>query len=83
MDAETERVVKFHFGRTLYSVGAYAPQVNAPNGNLRGLEVKQTWHWQGYRITPELSVLHLSQGQDQWANKRDNLRLGVQISRNF
>ena len=83
MDAEKERVIKFHLGRTLYSVGAYAPNVNAPHGNLRGLEVKQTWRWMGYRITPELSVLHLSQGQDQWANKRDNLRLGVQISRNF
>ena len=83
MDAEKERVIKYHLGRTLYSVGAYAPNVNAPHGNLRGLEMKQTWRWMGYRITPELSVLRLSQGQDQWANKRENIRLGVSVRRSF
>jgi hypothetical protein len=83
IDAQTERVIKYHYGRTLYSVGAYSPGLNAPHGDLRGFEIKQTWHWQGYRITPELSVLRLNQGQDQWANKRDNLRLGLQVSRPF
>jgi hypothetical protein len=81
MDAEKERVAKFHLGRTLYSVGAFSPNVNAPHGHLVGFELNQTWRWQGYKITPNFSVLHLSQGQDQWANKRDNVRLGVQISR--
>jgi hypothetical protein len=81
MDAEKERVAKFHIGRTLYSVGAFSPNVNAPHGHLMGFELNQTWRWQGYKITPNFSVLHLSQGQDQWANKRDNVRLGLQISR--
>jgi Capsule assembly protein Wzi len=81
MDAEKERVAKFHMGRTLFSVGAYSPSVNAPHGNLYGVEFNQTWHWQSYKITPAFSILHLGAGQDQLANKRDNLRLGVTVSR--
>ncbi len=83
MDQAQERVVKLHWGRTLYSVGAYLPGVTAPHGKLQGASMRQTWHWQGYRISPEMSVLNLSQGQDQWANKRQNLRLGIEVSRRY
>lgn len=83
MDAQSERVLKFHWGRTLYSAGAYAPNLNAPHGDLRGFGLRQTWHWQGYRISPEWSVLQLKDGADQWLNRRHNTRLGVEVSRRF
>ena len=62
---------------------AALPGVTAPHGKLQGASMRQTWHWQGYRISPEMSVLNLSQGQDQWANKRQNLRLGIEVSRRY
>ncbi len=83
LDAEKERVVKLHWGRTFYSVGAYAPGLSAPNGSLQGASIRQSWQWQGYRITPEWSVLNFKQGQDQWANKRHNVRFGIEVSRRF
>ncbi len=83
MDAQSERMVKVHWGRTLYSAGAYVPNLNAPRGELRGMSLRQTWQWQGYRVSPELSVLHLKDGVDQWSNRRNNLRMGVEISRRF
>jgi len=83
MDAQSERMVKVHWGRTLYSAGAYVPNLNAPRGELRGMSLRQTWQWQGYRVSPELSVLHLKDGVDQWSNRRNNLRMGVEFSRRF
>ena len=83
MDAQRERMVKLHWGRTLYSAGAYSPNLNAPHGDLRGLSVRQSWQWQGYRISPELSVLRLKDGLDQGANRRQNTRIGIEVSRRF
>ncbi len=83
MDAQNERMIQLHWGSLSQSAGAYAPNLNAPRGQLRGLSMRQTWHWQGYRISPELSVLHLKDGADQWRNQRDNVRLGVDVMRRF
>ncbi len=83
LDSQNERMIKLHWGSITHSAGAYAPNLSAPRGALKGLSMRQTWHWQGYRISPEMSVLNLSQGQDQWANKRQNLRLGIEVSRRY
>jgi hypothetical protein len=42
-----------------------------------GLSASQTLHWMGMTLTPELAYTHLAEGEDQGANKRTNLRVGL------
>lgn len=80
MDAERQLQVKLHVGTVLTSVGAYSPSLNAPHGRLLGLSGSQTLHWKGLSLTPELACVRLSEGADQGANKRLNLRAGVLLA---
>lgn len=77
MDAQAQRQVKLHLGRVGKGVGAYAPTLNAPHGRLWGLSASQTVRWMGMTLTPELAYTHLAEGEDQGANKRTNLRVGL------
>ncbi len=79
MDAQAQRQLKLHLGKVGTSVGAYDPRVDAPHGRLRGLSASQSLTWQGLTWVPELSWMHLSEGQDQRANRRHSLRLGVTV----
>ena len=79
MDAQSQRLLKLHVGKVLYSVGSGYPGGNAPHGQLRGLSASQVLQWRGWRWTPELSWIHLSEGEDTGASKRNNLRLGLTV----
>lgn len=61
-----------------WSLGSYDPEANAPHGKLKGLTAQKTFEWRDWRVTPELSVLRLSDGLDTGVNKRNNFRLGVE-----
>ena len=77
MDAEQQRQFKLHSGTINTSLGAYSPTLNAPHGRMWGLSASQTLHWMGMTLTPELAYTHLAEGEDQGANKRTNLRVGL------
>lgn len=79
MDAQSQRMLKVHVGKVGTSVGAYDPRVDAPHGKLRGLSASQALKWQGLTWVPELSWMHLDQGQDQRASKLNTVRLGVTV----
>lgn len=79
MDAQQQRMLKLHVGKVGYSVGAYDPRVDAPHGQLRGLSASQALKWQGMTWVPELSWMHLDQGQDQRASKLNTVRVGVTV----
>ncbi|MBM3387289.1 MAG: capsule assembly Wzi family protein, partial [Betaproteobacteria bacterium] len=80
MDAQGQRMFKLHLGKVGQSVGAYDPRfAPAPHGHLLGLSASQSLLWQGHSWVPELTWLQLSEGQDQRANRRQALRLGVTI----
>lgn len=79
MDAQSQRMLKAHVGKVAYSVGAYDPRVDAPHGKLRGLSASQALKWQGLTWVPEVSWMHLDQGQDQRASKLNSLRVGVTV----
>ena len=80
MDAEQQRQVKLHAGTVLTSIGAYSPALNAPHGRIWGVSASQTLRWMGMALTPELAYTHLAEGQDQGANKRRNLRVGLMMA---
>jgi hypothetical protein len=80
MDAAKQRMVKVHAGKVHTSLGAYDPGVNAPRGRLWGVGASQVLSWMGMRLTPELAYTELSEGQDQGANKRKNLRVGLALA---
>ena len=80
MDAARQRMVKVHAGKVNTSLGAYDPRVSAPRGDLWSLSASQVFSWMGMRLTPELAYTELSEGQDQRANKRQNLRVGLVIT---
>jgi hypothetical protein len=77
MDAEQQRQFKLHSGTINTSLGAYSPTLNAPHGRMWGLSASQTVRWMGMTLTPELAYTHLAEGEDQGANKRTNLRVGL------
>ena len=79
MDAQRQRMLKLHVGKIGYSVGAYDPRVDAPHGQLRGLSASQSLRWRGLTWVPELSWMHLDQGQDQRASKLNTVRVGVTV----
>ncbi len=83
MDAEQQLQLKLHAGTIKTSLGAYSPSLDAPHGRMWGLSASQTLQWQGLTLTPELGYTHLAQGQDQGANKRNNVRVGLGIERPF
>ncbi len=83
LDAERNMLVKLHTGNIGLIIGAHGPDVNAPKGKLTGLSARRTFDMYRWRLTPELSVMQLSQGQDTGANKRTNARLGVEIKMPF
>lgn len=80
MDAESQRLLKLHAGKVHTSLGAYDPGVNAPHGDLWGLSASQVVSWMGMQLTPEVAYTHLSEGEDQRANKRKNWRVGLVMS---
>ena len=80
MDAERQRLLKLHTGKVHASVGAYAPGVNAPHGRLLGLAASQVFQWGPVRLTPELAWTRLSEGADQPASKRKDVRVGLAVS---
>lgn len=79
MDAGRDLRLKAHWGSVGLGLGSYAPGVDQPHGQLRGLSVSQDVRWLGVAWTPELSWTHLSDGQDVGANRRNNLRAGVAL----
>jgi len=83
MDAELQRMLKLHVGTVNTSIGAYSPAVDAPKGRLRGLAVSQVFQWGQVSLMPELTWMHLSEGTDQAASKRNNVRLGLAMSAPF
>lgn len=80
MDAASQRLLKLHAGKVHTSLGAYDPGVNAPHGDLWGLSASQVVSWMGMQLTPEVAYTHLSEGEDQRANKRKNWRVGLVMS---
>ena len=80
LDAELHMLVKVHYGTVGMSLGSYDPEANAPHGKLKGLTAQKTFEWRDWRVTPELSVMRLSDGGDTGANKRNNTRLGVEVA---
>jgi len=80
MDAARQRMVKVHAGKVHTSLGAYDPRVSAPRGDLWGVNASQVFSWMGMRLTPELAYTELTDGQDQRANKRQNLRVGLVVA---
>lgn len=85
MDAEMGLRLRLHAGRIGISLGAYDPRVGPPpHGRLRGLSVSRHWTWRAaglsWRVAPELSWHHLSDGQDQALNRRRELRLGLSLT---
>jgi hypothetical protein len=81
MDAEQQLQLKLHGGTIETSLGSYSPSLDAPHGRMWGLSASQTVQWLGLKLTPELGYTHLAEGQDQGANKRNNLRLGLTLER--
>ena len=79
LDAQRNMLIKVHRGTVGLSVGAYDPDVNAPKGTLTGLSARRTFDMYRWRLTPELSIMQLSAGQDVGVNKRTNVRLGMEI----
>lgn len=79
LDAHRNMLIKVHRGTVGLSVGAYDPDVNAPKGTLTGLSARRTFDMYRWRLTPELSIMQLSAGQDVGVNKRTNVRLGMEI----
>ena len=84
MDAETGRQLKLHTGTVGTSIGAYdpqhAPSNSAPHGQLRAVSASQVMHWLGVTLTPEVSWVHLDDGQDVAGNRKTDLRLGLTLS---
>lgn len=80
MDAQSMRMVKLHAGRIGLGLGAYDPSLNAPHGRMWGVSAQQSLRLMGMLLTPELAYTQLSQGQDQGANLRKNLRVGTAIA---
>ena len=80
MDAQTQRQLKLYLGRIGLGLGAYSPTANAPHGRMWGVSASQTLRWMGMTLTPELAYTHLAEGQDQAANKRSNLRVGLMMA---
>lgn len=80
MDAARQRMVKLHAGKVHTSLGAYDPRVSAPRGDLWGVSASQVLSWKGMRLTPELAYTELSEGQDQRANQRKSLRVGMVVA---
>lgn len=79
LDAHRNMLIKVHRGTVGLSVGAYDPDVNAPKGTLTGLSARRTFDMYRWWLTPELSIMQLSAGQDVGVNKRTNVRLGMEI----
>jgi hypothetical protein len=80
MDAEKMRLAKLHVGRIGLGLGAYAPSLNAPHGRVWGVSAQQSVRWMGMVLTPELAYTQLSEGVDQGANLRKNLRVGMAMA---
>ena len=80
MDAALQRQLKLHAGTVGLGLGAYAPGSDAPRGDLLAVTASQAFRWQSYTITPEIDWLHLSEGSDQRANQKNQLRLGLALS---
>lgn len=79
MDGSAQRLIKWHQGTIHASVGAYDPRVRAPRGDLWGFSASQSVRWRGLNWTPEVVYLRLSDGEDQRANRRQSLRLGLLV----
>jgi len=77
MDIERQYVVKVFVGTVGLSIGAFSPGLEGPHGRLRGLSMRKTISWPGFELVPEVSWVHLSDGYDLGANKRNNMRLGL------
>jgi hypothetical protein len=80
MDADKMRMAKLHVGRMGLGLGAYAPSLNAPHGRMWGVSAQQSVRWMGMLLTPELAYTQLSEGVDQGANLRKNLRVGMAMA---
>jgi hypothetical protein len=80
MDAANQRLLKLHVGKIKTSLGSYDPRVTAPQGDMWSISASQVLSWKGMKFTPEMAYTHLSEGQDQRASKRQNLRLGMVMS---
>ena len=83
MDAANQRMLKLHVGKINTSLGAYDPRVTAPHGDMWGISASQVFLWKGMKLTPEMALTHLSEGNDQRANKRNNLRVGMVMAAPF
>jgi hypothetical protein len=80
MDAANQRLLKLHVGNIKTSLGSYDPRVTAPQGDMWSISASQVLSWKGMKFTPEMAYTHLSEGDDQRANKRKNLRLGMVVA---
>ncbi|OYU11115.1 MAG: hypothetical protein CFE38_14145 [Comamonadaceae bacterium PBBC1] len=83
MDAENLRVFKLHTGQIQTSLGAYDPRVTAPHGRLFSMSAAQTLDFKSMNLTPEVAYTRLSQGIDQGANLRKDLRISVMMDVKF
>jgi hypothetical protein len=84
MDTERQMQLKLHKGRATSTVGAYdpgtAPGALGPHGGLWGFSANRSWRDGRLTWTPEMSYLHLAQGQDVGANRKNNVRLGLTLA---
>ena len=87
LDAQARRTLKVYSGETSTALGSYDPNTNAtgnligPHGRLTGFSAQQSFQWNAWAITPELSYTHLAEGISIGFNKTTNLRGGVALSR--
>lgn len=79
MDAAKQRLVKLHMGQIHTGLGAYNPNVKAPNGQFKGLSASQTIVWKNFSVMPELAVIRFAQGHTDLGSKRQHIRLGLDL----
>lgn len=83
MDAAKQCLVKLHMGQIHTALGAYNPSVKSPNGQFRGLSASQTFGWKNVNVMPELAIYRLSKGHADLGNKRQHIRLGLDMRMTF
>jgi hypothetical protein len=80
MDAQTQTRLLVHTGSVGRSVGTFTPALDAPHGNLFAFDFSRQFDRKLWSVTPSVGYSRLSQGQSQGDNRRDQWRLGLEVT---
>ena len=84
LDAQSGLQIRLHAGRLQSTPGSYNPSViQAPQGRLQALSVSHGVAVAGWQLSPEMSYMHLDQGQDQSGLKKHSLLFGLSAQKRW